>query len=560
MSESDDDTSTTPAQDRPDNPQAAHVKPASAWSPVWIIPIAALVIGVWTMVQHYLSQGPEISVIFATAEGIVPGETKVKTLDVNIGVVEAVELAEDFESVRVRIKLEPQTTPLLTDDAQFWVVRPHIGTQGISGLSTILSGAYIQLSPGGGSPGSRSFRGLDEVPLTPPSTPGLQLQLLADNASSINVGSPLLYNGYRVGRVEDVSLDSDNGQTHYSVFIESPYDSLVRSTTRFWNASGIALSVDVGGFNVRTESFEALLTGGVTFGIPEGSGRGLPVNDGHTFYLYNDIGDLTENPHVNAVEYVLLFDSSIRGLEVGAPVDFRGMRVGTVLNVGLQEWDALWDADRGTAMPVIIHIEPGWLGEDTSGAADAFAAALNQAVTDGLRASLAIGNLITGSMYVALDFHDDVPAAEVTNVEGALRLPTVASGLDQIEASVAKFLSKLQQLPLEDTLENASSAMAEASRTLKDSRQTLASLDSMLTSEDVNRLPESVVATLSEARDMLQSFGPDAQLQRELVQSLDQLKEVLNDADAVIRTYERQPNAFVFPSKQPLDPQPKGAP
>ncbi len=540
-----------------DPEHTANVRGASRWSPVWIVPIAAIVIGLWTLVQHYLSQGPEIRVTFATAEGLVAGETKVKTLDVDIGVVEAVQLADDFESVRVRIKLEPQTAPLLTENAQFWVVRPHIGTQGISGLSTILSGAYIQLSPGDGAPGRRDFRGLDEMPLTPPSTPGLQLQLLADNASSINVGSPLLYNGYQVGRIEDVSLDSDNGQTHYTAFIESPYDSLVRSTTRFWNASGVAVSVDVGGFNVRTESLEALLTGGVTFGIPEGLSRGLPVNDGQTFYLYDDIGDLTENPHVNAAEYTLLFDSSIRGLEVGAPVDFRGMRVGTVLSVGLQEWDALWDEDRGTAMPVIVHIEPGWLGEDTAAAADAFAQSLNAAVQSGLRASLAIGNLLTGQLYVSLDFHEDVTADEVRNIEGALHLPTVASGLDQIEASVANFLSKLQQLPLEETLDNASTAMSQASQTMTTSRKTLNALTDLLQSDDINQLPASVTAALTDAQSVLRSFGPDAALQAELLESLQQLKTVLNDADAVIQTYERQPNAFVFPSKQPVDPQPQ---
>lgn len=555
----------------------ARVRSNRRISPVWIVPIAALFIGAWTLVQSYLSQGPEVRVQFATAEGLVAGETKVKTLDVEIGVVERVELDDDFSSITARVRLDPKAAVLLTEDAQFWVVRPQIGSQGISGLSTILSGAYIQLSPGEGKTGARKFRGLDVMPVTPPSTPGLQLQLIADSAGSVSVGNPILYNGYRVGRIEEISLDTDNGQTRYSAFIDAPYDDLVTTTTRFWNASGVSVSVDVGGFDLRTESLEALLTGGVAFGIPEGYSRGQPVQDKQPFLLYDDIGDLTENPHVNATEYVLMFQSSIRGLSEGAPVDYRGLRVGTVLSVGSQPWESLWstgtadepeesassEVTAGTSagaanpLPVVVHLEPGWLGDDTLAASQGFSNALNQAVEDGLRASLAIGNLLTGSLYVSLDFHDDAEAASIVRVDGELHMPTVASGLEELEEKVAGFLGKLQQLPIEDTLNNASSALAEARGTLTDSRSTLAALTAILESPGTNDLPDSLVATLSDARHVLQSFGGEASLQAELVETLRQLKQVLSDADSVLQTYEKQPNAFVFPIRQTRDPVPE---
>ena len=544
----------------------ARVRSNRRISPVWIVPLAALVIGGWTLVQSYLSQGPEIRIEFATAEGLVARETKVKTLDVEIGVVERVELADDFESVTAVVRLDPKASPLLTEDAQFWVVSPQIGSQGISGLSTILSGAYIQLSSGEGKTGARRFRGLDVAPITAPSTPGLSLTLLADTAGSVNVGSPILYNGYRVGRIEDIALDTDNGQTRYSAFIDAPYDDLVTTSTRFWNASGISVSVDVGGFDLRTESLEALLTGGVTFGIPEGYSRGQPAQNEALFLLYEDIGDLTDNPHVNATEYVLMFDSSIRGLKEGAPVDYRGLRVGTVLSVGSQPWQSLWNpaddeqlriaGEGANSLPVVIHIEPGWLGDDTVAAAEGFSVALNQAVRDGLRGSLAIGNLLTGNLYVSLDFVEDAKPAEIVRIDGEMHLPTVASGLDAIEEKVASFLSKLQQLPIEDTLNNASSALAAAEGTLTDSKQTLAALTHILESPGTNDLPDSMVATLTDARDVLQSFGGEASLQSELLTTLQQFKSVLADADSVLQTYEKQPNAFVFPSKQPVDPEP----
>lgn len=558
----------TDQQEKERQVYVASVRSNRRISPVWIVPIAALFIGVWTLVQSYISQGPQVRVQFATAEGLVAGETPVKTLDVEIGVVERVELADDFASITALVRLDPKASELLTEDAQFWVVRPQVGSQGISGLSTILSGSYIQLSPGEGKSGAREFRGLDAMPVTAPSTPGLPLQLIADTAGSVNVGSPILYNGYRVGRIEGISLDTENGQTRYAAFIDAPYDDLVTTTTRFWNASGVSVSVDVGGFDLRTESLEALLTGGVAFGVPEGYGRGQPVQDDQPFLLYDDIGDLTENPHVNATEYVLMFESSIRGLSEGAPVDYRGLRVGTVLSVGAQPWESLWSSGKdensgsgsvtaANALPVVVHLEPGWLGDDTYAASQGFSEALNQAVEDGLRASLAIGNLFTGNLYVSLDFHDDAAPASIARVDGELHMPTVASGLDELEEKVAGFLGKLQQLPIEDTLNNASAALAEAKGTLTDSRSTLAALTNILESPGTNDLPDSLVATLADAQTVLQSFGGEASLQGELVETLRQLKQVLADADSVLQTYEKQPNAFVFPIRQTRDPVPE---
>ncbi len=538
----------------------AHIRQTRRFSAIWFVPIVALIIGGWTLVQSYLSQGPQVEITFSTAEGLVAGETAVKTLDVEVGVVESVELASDFDSVTALVRMDPQAVDLLTEDAQFWVVRPRIGSGGISGLSTILSGAHIQLTPGSGETGWRRFRGLDDMPITPPSTPGLQLQLLADSSSSINAGSPVLYNGYRVGRVEDVTLDPLNGQTRYAAFIEAPYDDLVTSTTRFWNASGVSVSVGVSGFSVRTESLEAIVTGGVAFGVPGGSSRGQSVRDGALFSLYNDVGELTANPHVHSTEYLLLFDSSIRGLEVDSPVEYRGMRVGTVLSVGLRDiqWDALWSSAAANTIPVLIRIEPGWLGEDTEGAANAFAMKLEDAVRDGLRASLGISNLLTGGLYVSLDFEEDVAFAEIGASNGLPLLPTVASGLDQIEGKIASFLNKLQQLPLDETVEFASSAMREVERTLAEARVALGAVSELLESDEVDQLPASLVDTLTEARGMLQGFSPESSMQQELIAALQKLNGVLSGADTVLQTFERKPNALVFPMKTEPDIVPRG--
>lgn len=540
----------------------ADVRESRRFSAVWIVPIAALLIGAWTLVQNYLSQGPQIYITFATAEGLVAGETQVKTLDVQIGVVENVELADDFSSVTAMVRLRPKAASLLTDDAQFWVVRPRVGSQGISGLSTILSGAYIQLAPGAGVAGKRRYRGLDEMPLTPPSTPGLQVQLLADNASSLSAGSPVLYNGYRVGRIEESNLDPDTGQSRYTAFIDEPYDGLVTTATRFWNASGIAMSLAADGFSVRTQSLETLLTGGVTFGTPEGARSGQVVQDGALFFLFNDEASLSSNPYLHANSFLLQFDSSIRGLEVGAPVEYRGMRIGTVMDVGLQDvqWNELWKESSSNQIPVLVDIEPGWLGEDSAAAADAFTGSLGDAVDQGLRASLAMGNLLTGGLYVSLDFYTDAEPAKLLEREEAWELPTIASGLDQIEHKVAKFLSKLQSLPLDETLDITNSALRETQATVVEAKAAMGALTALLASPDVAELSPELVATLGQAQTVLASFGPQAALQEQMVDSLRRLNQVITNANEVLDTYDEKPNAFIFPSKKRPDVVPRAAP
>ncbi len=535
----------------------ADIQPLRRVSAVWIIPLIALVIAAWTLIQTYLSRGPEIEITFASAAGLKAGETQVKLLDVDIGVVEEVRLAPDYEGIIAVARLAANTSDLLTEDAQFWVVRPRIGTEGISGLSTLLSGAYIEIAPGEGVTGRRVFQGLDEVPVTPPSAPGLQIQLLSDGTASVNVGSPVLYNGFRVGRIEEVRLD-ETGQSHFTAFVDAPYDDLITSGTRFWNASGLAVDVGGDGFNLRTESLEALVTGGVAFALPEGAAPGQGVNDGAFFYLFDNVQEVLDHPHFFAREYLLLFETSVRGLNEGAPVEYRGMRVGTVMQVGHDrtQLDTLWTSATNAAVPVHIHLEPGWLGDDTEAGADAFATALEQAVERGLRGSLAVSNLLTGNLFVALDIHEDAPQEKLEALNGLRVLPTRSTGLSQIEDKVVALLDKLRNLPLEDTLLATEAALSSMQSSLADAGSTLETVDALLKKEDTQALPAHVVATLEEMRGLLGSFANDSPTRIELENTLRQLQQTLRGADALIETYEQKPNAIIFPAKATQDPVP----
>lgn len=535
------------------------IKPVSRLSAVWIVPIAALIIAAWTLIQHVLSQGPEVRIAFANAAGLKAGETQVRLLDVEIGLVEEVQLAENFDEVLVIARLAPNTSRLLTEDAQFWVVRPRIGSQGISGLSTLLSGAYIELAPGSGQPGRRQYRGLDDMPLTPPSTPGLQFRLLSNGSASVNVGSPVLYNGYEVGRVESIELD-ESGKTILTAFVDAPYDDLITTATRFWNASGVAVDFDGQGVKLRTESLESLLTGGVAFAFPEGSSLGKKVQDGVLFMLHENNQAAMRNPHMYAEEYLLLFDSSVRGLLVDAPVEYRGMRVGTVLQVGPDDGSIdIWSSNDGS-IPVHISIESGWLGEDTEEDTAVLTQRLSQAVDEGLRASLAIGNLLTGSLFVTLDYHEDAEPETIVEHNGMAVLPTRSTGLSQIEDKVVALLNKLQALPLENTLTAATGALSNMESSLADAGATLETIDKLLAQDSTQALPEQLTDTLKEVQLLLRSLGSDAPLRLELENTLQELQHTLNNVNMLINTYEQKPNAIIFGGSPQPDPTPGGDP
>ena len=210
-------------------------RPTTRLSTVWILPLLALGLGVWLIIDNYLSEGPTIELTLSTAEGITAGETLVKRLSVELGTVQEVYLNEGYRDVTAVLQLEAEAADLLREDTQFWVVRPRIGTDGVSGLSTLLSGAFIELSPGSGPQGRREYTALESPPVTPPTTPGLRVELRSNLSSTLNARSPVYYNGFRVGQVETANLSASDGRTHYDLFINAPYSDLVNSNTRFWN-------------------------------------------------------------------------------------------------------------------------------------------------------------------------------------------------------------------------------------------------------------------------------------------------------------------------------------
>jgi paraquat-inducible protein B len=524
-------------------------------SSVWFVPLTAIAIGLWMVIQSALSEGPKIEITFSTAEGLKAGETRVKRLSVDLGVVEEVFLNDDFNDVTAIVRLDGETQELLREDTQFWVVRPRIGSSGISGLSTLLSGAYIELSPGTGATGRRKFSGLEDVPVTPQSTPGIHIDLKSERVGSISIGSPVLYNGYRVGKVEAKTLSAKDGQARYKIFVNAPYNDLITDSTRFWNASGISVDAGVDGLSVHTDSLETLLSGGISFGLPQGASPGAPVEDSREFQLYDKESDIYENPHTHGRNYLLLFDSSIRGLEVGAPVDYRGARFGTVVSVsmGLLEAGQGWTTDGHAQMPVLIRIEPGRLGNDSNRGVTENDQLLEVAVANGLRASLATGNIITGRLYVDLDYYEADPEVKIETLSDWQVFPTTTAGIAQIERQVGELLKKMESLPVEVAVTEATSALKNISKVMKSADTALADVNFILDDPATQALPQNVNATLIDLSKTLKGMDPESNLYKDLEATMIELRRMLRQTDILFKRLDAKPNSMVFSSDQDND-------
>jgi paraquat-inducible protein B len=304
-------------------------------SAVWLIPIVAAVVAIGIAVNRILNEGPTITIVFDSVAGIEAGKTVIKYKDVDIGKVTAVALSEDYAQVLVTAKMDKSAEGLMVDDARFWIVEPRITLSGISGLGTLLSGNYIGFAPGRSHNSARRFDGLAGPPPITAEQPGRRFTLTAADIGSLGLGSPIYYRRLHVGKVIGYDLAADGKAMTIKIFVDAPYDRYVTAGTRFWNASGLDVSVGAGRVDVRTQSLVALLAGGLAFETPPYAAGGEPAPADAVFVLYGDRAAAMKQPESIARRYVLHTKESLRGLSAGAPVTLLGLPAGEVTDVGV---------------------------------------------------------------------------------------------------------------------------------------------------------------------------------------------------------------------------------
>lgn len=534
------------------------IRNRSGPSLVWLVPFITLVVGGWLIFKTLSDQGPEITITFKTAEGIEAGKTKIKYKNLEIGLVESLRFSDDFSQVVLTARMAKSAKPFLRRDTRFWVVKPRLGLRGVSGLSTLISGAYVEIEPGKGA-SHRHFNGMETPPLVKADQAGKRISLVAERLGSIDIGSPIYYQGILAGEVLGYELGSDRKSVFIHAFVKEPFDRLVRGNTRFWNVSGMDVTMGSEGVEVRTESVQSLLFGGIAFETPSSFERASEDVEGLVFTLHDDREAIQEQAYTKKMQFVLFFEGSVRGLNIGAPVEFKGIKVGSVVDVRL-EFDR---SDTSFRIPVLVEIEPERVVERGGERHDELAAyqMLNTLVERGLRARLQTGSLLTGQLFVELDMHPETPIRLVEAGGSIPELPTIPGSFDEITGSIKGVLTKLEEIDfgaigkeLEGTLHGSNVLLngPELKASMIHLRDLLAKLDNHADplGEDFEAAAEDIAEAAVAARQALLQLDavlkPDSPLQYQYIQMAEELSETARAIRNLVQHLERNPESLIF--------------
>lgn len=475
----------------------ARIRPRRWFAWVWIVPIVAGGIVIWLSWRALSDRGPAITIVFKAAEGLQAGQTKIQHRDVDVGTVEAVELTPDMTRVIVHARMTRAAAPYLNEKTSFYIVAPHVGVGGISGLSTIVSGTYIEMSPGRDGESQRHFVALDEAPILAPDARGTSFTLEAPDLGSLSRGSPISYQGVLVGEVEGYTLATDGSHVTVTAFVRAPWDSLVHPETRFWNAGGVDLSVGAQGVRVRANSWAQLLSGGIAFETSTSLLSNPPSPPGADFPLYDNRQHALRAARGPELVYTAEFEGNQRGVEPGIPVEMDGVEVGEVKESHLRfdehhhklltHLTFSVDPDR-----VQIADMPRPKGKDAD-PRQTVGGWLKTLADHGMRAQVASASFLTGQKLIALDVAPNAPPDHIKQVGSSLEFPTTAS---------ADFNEIMQNL--RGVLQNLSRATAgpQLGHALQSLDQTLTNLDHI--TRDVGPDLKTLVKSLRDTADAAQ--------------------------------------------------------
>lgn len=526
---------------------------------VWLVPLVAAIVAVLLVYRSFAQVGPTITIEFRTAEGLEANKTEIRYKEVVVGHVTGVELSKNRESVVVTARLDKIDGRLAVKDTLFWVVRPRIGTGGVSGLSTLVSGAYIGMDVGTSDEDRYDFQGLEAPPYILRGEPGRSFVLRARSLGSLDVGSPIYYRRVRVGRVVGYTLDAPKDELLIQVFIESPNEGLVTARSRWWNASGIDLSLNASGLTVNTQSLASVVAGGIAFSNVNSSQPEQASPQGAEFELFSDRQAALQPPDGPSLRVRMVFDQSIRGLTVGSPLDLLGVEIGNVQSISVR-YDPRTHRFPAEVMAVIY---PNRIGQTvpqgpgvTAQQRNAF---LKTLVDNGVRAQLRNGNLLTGQLYVALDLKPDAKPASIDVASTTPTIPSVPGTFNDVQEQLAGIVARINKVPFDTIGTNLSQTLAAANVTVKQLGQAVDQLspEAQKTLKSLQQTLDALQKTLGGVQGTLSSVdrnftGEDAPLQRNAGQALAELQRAAASLRSLADYLQQHPEALL--RGKPADP------
>jgi paraquat-inducible protein B len=530
---------------------------------IWAIPVITVIIGVWLAWQTISERGPLVTVIFETAEGLSAGQSHVRHKDVEMGVVKGIALTPDRKRVQVTIRMNKEATPLLTEDARFWVVRPRFFAGSISGLQTLISGSYIDLLPGPpDGQAKRDFVGLENPPVLQSDVPGRTFLLEAKRIGSLNLGSPIMFRDLEVGEVLGWEVKDMARNIVIHVFVREPFDQYVHDNSVFWNASGANIQLGTNGLKLQVESLRAIVLGGIAFDTPEDPRITGESEADHAFALYQTKEAADSSIYKRSVPFIANLSTSVAGLAPGSPVTLHGIKIGEVSQVSL-----VYDrASDSVIAPVHFTLEPeriAMLDLPTAGDLDA---RMRELVHRGLRVKIETSSFLTGQKQLALDMFTRAAPGELEKQGDAYVIPGLGGG-DDIATAAANLVNRLNDIPFEVIGQNLNQTLAGTNALVNDHqlagtiaalRSTLASTQALVTNLDrgtapvLQRLP-SIATELDETvkrTDRLigsldSGYGGDSRFNRDVSQMMTQLTDAARSIRVLADLLSRHPEALI---------------
>lgn len=535
----------------------AQVKLGRSFSVIWVVPLLTLLMGGWLVYEALSEKGPTITIRFENANGLVAGTTLIKFKDVEVGKVTRIELNEDLSGVVVTAEMHKEATPYMTENTRFWVVRARVAAGEVSGLGTLFSGAYIGCNPSAEGQKRSHYLGLEKPPVLTTGQPGRHFILSAKNLGSLDLGSPVYYRGIKVGQVVDYNFDTRGEAILIKVFIYAPHHENVRQNTRFWNSSGIDISMDASGVKMRTQSLVSILLGGVAFDLDPYARPQAQAAENETFNLYPDQENSTKNIYSVRHYYRMYFDQSVRGLFPGAPVEIKGIKVGEVVKVGLR-----FDAERlDFQVPVLVALESerlspllstgqvsrrsnkkGSLLPATEKGTDDVRTRLEQLIEMGCRAQLKPGNLLTGQLYIDLAFYPDAPPVAQVAGEDYPVIPTLSAPLEQLAQRVDTILKKVETIAFDRIGQELQVSMTELTAVLTQLKQTV----NLVNREMIPAVDASLQQLQKSLNGIDESFGPESGLSYNAGTAARELSMTLRSLRTLLDNLERDPQSLIF--------------
>ncbi|PPI88093.1 paraquat-inducible protein B [Candidatus Pantoea edessiphila] len=531
-------------------------------SSIWIFLSVTLFVATWIMIYQLIHLGPEVTLITNNARGIEEERTIIKSHNVNVGLVKKISISKNLNNVEIKVRLNSGMQYLLQKDTIFWVVKPQIKHEGINGLSKVLAGVYIELYPGKNNQYSdkknkliNRYNLMKEPPTVLPNAKGTRVILESTTSQTLSEGDPVLFHGYRVGTVENIIFNTKNYKTTYQLFIEKPYINLINNKTCFWKNSGISANLSTSNMSIEIGRFNNLFNNSISFDTKSGCFSGKYINNKKLYYLLdnqNDTEKLLQNHYTN---YVLLFSSSIRGLKVGAPVEFRGIRIGTVSEVPFLKAIMKQKLNYSYEIPVLIQIEPARFIKILGKNFNLDKLLKKKKVLYGI---IKTNNFLSDSHYIDLDFYNnEMITNKSEKILGYKVIPTIDISFDSIQQKIVILLDKINRIPINDIIKESNNTLKEGTKIIKDFNLMINTVKNIMTNPTIKNLPEDMHQAIDNLNILTQELQPGSETYNRTMSNMQTLNQVLNELQSILKILNINSNALIYRTEPDQDPQPK---